>query len=297
MGSKVLTVWDERYCSDAAATTSTTKQIEIVRRAKEEGLIDLWVGSEYNEEQAWESIVRVHDPGYVYAVRLGVPKALAESQGFKWSKRFAASLPRIWAGQIEACRLAFEKGVVFHPVSGAHHAGYREGEGFCTFNFLVGAGREMLVENAKKIGIIDLDAHTGNGTYELAGKDPQFALFDIAEYPWVRVSPTRRVLYRNAVNSTEYMKWLHELPKWLDANKPDLVQYQAGMDCYEKDPVGKIRGMNAKRLALRDAYVIREVMKRKIPMVVNVAGGYLPESTDLHVQTVRILFNALDGKE
>jgi len=64
-------------------------------------------------------------------------KELAQSQGFRWSPEFADALARIWNGQFVAAKMALDtKGIVFHPVSGAHHAGFSRGSGFCTFNFL-----------------------------------------------------------------------------------------------------------------------------------------------------------------
>ena len=287
---RVPTIWDERYCTPAAHTNSTMKQLAVVRAALAEGLLDVRP-SPFEESAAWQSVAAIHAPEYVAAVRSGRPRSLAESQGFIWSPAFAASVARIWSGHIAASRLALVERVVFHPVSGAHHARRGTGGGFCTFNFLAGAGTRLLDDGAvDRVMVIDLDAHPGDGTYHLVGDDTRFALFDIAGADWIGSFETERLFYRVARTAAEYRALLENLPAALDRFRPQLVQYQAGVDCHEHDPVGGITGVDATLLLDRDRFVIEEVVSRRIPLVVNLAGGYQPGgvSERLHVQTVRL---------
>ena len=289
----LTTIWDERYCTDAASTNSTTKQAEVVRAAMGEGLLRLqpWP---WNEARAWESIGQVHEASYVEAVRFGQPRHLAESQGFRWSPGFAKAVARIWAGHAFACRLALREGLVFHPVSGAHHADAARGGGFCTFNFLVGAGRQLLETGAvRRVAIVDLDAHQGDGTWRLVRDDRRFGVFDAAGSDWIGEQGRgvdERACFHVVPDADAYAKAMATLPAFLDAFRPDLVQFQAGMDCHEDDPVGGIRGVDAGFLAQRDRLVIDEVLARGIPLVINLAGGYQSDGTSvaLHVQTARI---------
>jgi acetoin utilization deacetylase AcuC-like enzyme len=286
----VPTVWDERYCTPAAHTNSTIKQLGVVRAAVAEGLLDIR-SVPFEESATWGLIGAVHAPEYVAAVRTGRPRSLAESQGFIWSPAFAESVARIWNGHIAACRLALAERVAFHPVSGAHHARRETGAGFCTFNFLAGAGKRLLDEGAvARVMVVDLDAHQGDGTYHLVRGDPRFALFDIAGTDWIGSFETERLFYRVARTAAEYRALLQNLPAALDAFRPQLVQYQAGMDCHEHDPIGGIRGVDAALLSDRDRLVVDQVVSRGIPLVINLAGGYQPGgvSERLHVQTARL---------
>jgi acetoin utilization deacetylase AcuC-like enzyme len=226
----------------------------------------------------------------VEAVRTGESRALAQSQRFRWSPEFAESVARIWSGHQAACRLALSEGVALHPVSGAHHARREQGGGFCTFNFLVGAGRAVLREGlVQRVAVIDLDAHQGDGTLDLAGDDPAFALFDIAGWKWVGAFDTGRNFYRAAKDAVQYGRHLRRLPLWLDRVKPQIVQFQAGVDCFADDPIGGIVGVDEEFLAARDRLVIVEVRGRGIPLVVNLAGGYAEGTSQrLHVQTIRV---------
>lgn len=287
-------VFDTRYCTIAAPTIGTTKQAEVVRAALQEGLPDLrpWA---FNETRAWAGVERVHEPAYVRAVRSGEPRSVAESQGFTWSPEFAQSVARIWAGHLYACRLALTEGIVFHPVSGAHHARCEGGAGFCTFNFLVGAGLAVLDgRRVGRVAIVDLDAHQGDGTHALVGDDRRFGLFDIAGQDWIGQMEHDRVTFSVVRSAADYETALSRLPAFLDRFEPGLVQYQAGVDCHEDDLVGGIDGVDAAVLSRRDRFVIGEVVRRGIPLVVNLAGGYQSEgrTVGLHVETMRIAAEA-----
>lgn len=293
----VPTIWDERYCTRAAPTISTTKQAEVVRQAAESNLLDLrpWA---FGRWHAWEGVETVHDAAYARAVRTGEPRWLAESQGFTWSPAFADAVARTWAGHLAACRLARETGIVFHPVSGAHHARRTRGGGFCTFNFLAGAGLAALgAGDATRVAIVDLDAHQGDGTWELVGEDPRFAIFDVAGQDWIGERRTDRATMAVVASAKAYADRLAELPRFLDTVAPGLVQYQAGMDCHQDDPVGGIPGVDAEFLSRRDAFVIGEVVRRGIPLVVNLAGGYQDagRTVALHVETVRVAAEVLQA--
>lgn len=290
---KLITIWDDRYCVDAAHTNSTRKQAHVVRMALDEGLLELHPVA-FEAGLAWADIARVHAPAYVHAVRTGQPTVLAESQGFKWSAAFAESVALIWGGHFAACRLALDARMVFHPVSGAHHARRERGGGFCTFNFLAGASRRLLDEEVvRRVLVVDLDAHQGDGTHALIGDDPRVGLFDIAGSNWIGEFDTDRLFYKVARGPENYRAHLGQLPAMLDRFKPELVQYQAGMDCHESDPIGGIDGIDEAFLLERDRFVIREVVARRIPVVINLAGGYEGFSERLHVQTARIALDLI----
>ena len=285
---KVFTLWDESYITNASGTIlSTHKAKGVVERAMAEGLIHLQ-RPVCHETLAWVDMATVHDPRYVEALRTGAPKNLACSQGFRWSPQFARSIARIWTGQQQAVRAATRHKLVLHPVSGAHHAGYESGAGFCSANFLVGAARFAIDHGlAARVGILDLDVHLGDGTYRLIERTPEIECLDINEHNWGVEHP----LCLTVSTGAAYLNVLRlALPQWLDRFQPSLVCYQAGMDPHESDPVGGIPGMTARRLAVRDAYVLRTLRDRGIPVVVNLAGGYQPHITEgLHVQTIRIM--------
>jgi len=283
----MLTVFSKIYHQpDASDMTSTRKQIEVVQRAQECGLVPPhWIPSPLATE---EDVAKVHDPEFVHAVKTGEPRFLAESQGFRWSPKYGESLFTIFGGHMSACRLAVKfKGLVFHPCSGAHHAGYHRGAAFCTFNFLAGGPFPLLEDGTiKRVLIIDFDEHQGNGTHEIVGADPRFAQFDISGCFFGAPEVDEPETFFKVVRDQEaYFDAMVKLPRMLDLFQPDLVEYQAGMDCFEGD--GGPSGMSEEALRIRDRYVFNEVfVKRGIPCVWNLAGGYCEKTVQLHVNTV-----------
>jgi acetoin utilization deacetylase AcuC-like enzyme len=291
--NKILTIWNDAYTTDAASTNSTSKQRLVISLSKAEGLIELR-SAPFDADATWTDIATVHDPAFVEAVKTGQPRHLAQSQGFTWTSAFADAVARIWSGHIAACRTALHEGMVLHPVSGAHHAGYARGSGFCTFNFLVGAARAMVQDGAGRQAIVDLDAHPGDGTYALTRGDNAIALFDIAGGSWGDVRNDPRVEYHVARDAAGYREALYRLPVFLDRVRPALVQYQAGMDPFADDPVGGIDGITGAFLIERDRFAIEQVRARGIPLVVNLAGGYVRGVSErLHVNTIRVMASAL----
>jgi acetoin utilization deacetylase AcuC-like enzyme len=288
---KIKTVWHDSYFQPTAASwLSTRKQKDVVAGASN---LIVMAGADSLVEpspEVWASIARIHDPAYVEAVRTGEPRHLAQSQGFKWSREWADSVARIWAGQTEAAKIALEEGISFHPASGAHHAERSTGGGFCTFNYLVGAAKDVLAMGVEKVLICDLDTHQGNGVFDLVD-DPRIVQFDISGCNF-GVRPQEHleggIFYRCVDTHEEYFEALDNLTTYLDYHKPGLVLFQAGMDCHEQD-MGPVEGLNAERLIERDLFVFRECKRRGIPVAFNLAGGYIKGglTVQLHVNTVR----------
>ena len=117
----ILTIWNDAYTTDAASTNSTSKQRLVIDVARADGLIELRAVP-FDANATLADIATVHDAAFVEAVKTGQPRHLAQSQGFTWSRRCGRREALIWSGHIEACRAALQKGMVLHPVSGAHHA-------------------------------------------------------------------------------------------------------------------------------------------------------------------------------
>jgi acetoin utilization deacetylase AcuC-like enzyme len=112
---------------------------------------------------------RVHAPAYVAAVRSGEPRALAESQGFSWDPQLWPMVCASNGGAVSAALAALHSGRAGALASGLHHARRNHGNGFCTFNGLALAALAALDAGARRVLVLDLDAHCGGGTDELVG--------------------------------------------------------------------------------------------------------------------------------
>lgn len=251
-----------------------------------------------------EDLLRVHTAEYIEAVKIGLPRDLAESQKFPWSEVLYPSVCLTGGGVLEAARSALENGASAALASGFHHACADHGEGFCTFNGLVVALEALRAEGKiRTAAILDMDLHYGNGTASLAESRPWMRALSIygndywknQAYPDVRerrhadgsnhfsvpLIPSgesdRRVLFE-AVN--HHLSWL------LQDGKPDILLYQAGADPLRDDPYSPLQ-LAHEDLEMRDRMVFEFAKAEEIPIAWVLAGGYCPEIE----KVVRVHFN------
>jgi acetoin utilization deacetylase AcuC-like enzyme len=144
-------------------------------------------------------LARVHDHAYVDAVRLGRPLDLAESQGFAWDGGLWTSACAHTGGMVAAAHAALERGCAGSLSSGQHHARRDTGEGFCTFNGIALAARE-LAGAGKRVLIIDTDAHCAGGTHSLVEDDARISQMDIAVSAFDDYAPAPR--HRTCASTT-----------------------------------------------------------------------------------------------
>lgn len=252
-----------------------------------------------------DDLLRVHTLRYVDAVCSGEPRDLAEMQKFPWSASLYPSVLLTSGGCLAAARKALEEGVSAALVSGFHHACADHGEGFCTFNGLV-VTADALMEGgeAKKIAVLDMDLHYGNGTAQLAVARPYlFAMSIYGNDYWNNVA-YRDVSARHHVDGPNHrsfalpagcdgrvmMRVMEEaLPSLLDFG-PDVILYQAGADPYREDPYSPL-ALDHDDLLARDRHVFAFAKRHGIPIAWVLAGGYTEDIS----KVVRVHTNTFDA--
>jgi acetoin utilization deacetylase AcuC-like enzyme len=205
-----------------------------------------------------ENLRLAHEIAYVDAVldlkqRNGFGNKLAE---------VAATLPWTTGSIVSAARhVARCGGVAISPTSGFHHACYRNGGGFCTFNGLMVAVRVLQFEElARRVGILDIDMHYGNGTDDIIRR---LDVKDVVH--WTFGS--------HVEGPGDAEQFLEELPGVLATfDECEVVLYQAGADPYVEDPLGGVLTME--QLRRRDRLVFQHFARTRVPLVWNLAGGY-----------------------
>jgi len=244
-----------------------------------------------------ESLRAVHTDQYIKAILTGEPRALATSQGLPtWTEDIARGWLLNVGGLFAAAEAALHKRTITGNLGqGYHHASVDRGMGFCTINGLVVVAKKLIRQRAaRRIMIVDLDHHEGNGTAELIIGDERIWNVSIygsymggppaarnnhvlrVDHEAVDLGPKRDANYLAAISGT--------LPPLLHRHHPDLILYQAGMDPYDG------AGISPAALAIRDAYVFALARTRSTPVVWALAGGYADLHTlvRLHTQTARM---------
>lgn len=218
---------------------------------------------------------RVHAPAYVAAVRTGVPRALAESQGFSWDPQLWSMVLASNGGAVAAALAALRSGRAGALASGLHHARRAHGAGFCTFNGLAIAALRALDAGARKVLVLDLDAHCGGGTHELVGGNDAIHSLDIAVDRFDSYAPAPGNSLDHVERAADYLPTLQARLAALAKQPFDLCLYNAGMDPHEHSPVGGLSGIDEALLAQRERTVFEWCRARKLPVAFVLAGGYI----------------------
>lgn len=251
---------------------------------------------------------RVHTKEYLNNVHHCASAMFAQASGVglvialvpNWIIRWKALYPMRLAtgGTVEATELALKNGWAINLSGGYHHAKKDDCYlgGFCIYNDAAIAAHKAITEyNIKKILVVDLDAHQGNGNESIFSEQATFKnkvdVFDIYgsnNYP----PSTERALiekqktwYNHPINveladNTEYKKLLDNLSDAIQKTSPELIIYNAGTDIYEKDPLGQMK-VTEQGIIDRDAYVFKLAKEKNIPIVMMLSGGYTKESTGI----------------
>lgn len=214
--------------------------------------------------------------------------------GFPQSPGLTARELIITQGTIDCCHFAFKSGIALNVAGGTHHAFVDRGEGFCLLNDQAVAANYLLHEKlAKKILIIDLDVHQGNGTAKLFENEPRvftFSMHGQHNYPFHKEKSSLDVPLTDGINDTTYLRILSEtLPKLIEQVKPDFCFYQSGVDILETDKYGKLK-VTLQGCKQRDEIVFSLTKNHAIPCVVSMGGGYSPDVRNIveaHCNTFR----------
>ena len=215
--------------------------------------------------------------------------------GLPWSEGLLRRSLASAQGTIIAARNAVQDGIASNLAGGTHHAYPDHGEGYCVFNDIAIAARVLKREGfAKRVAVIDCDVHQGNGTAVVFQDDPTVFTFSIhgeKNFPARKEQSKLDIHLPDGVRDEEYMAILHEhIPRILDDFKPDFVFYQAGVDPFEGDRLGKLK-MTLDGLKRRDEFVIGACCERDLPIVTTMGGGYAKQinnTVEAHCNTVRV---------
>jgi acetoin utilization deacetylase AcuC-like enzyme len=220
-----------------------------------------------------------HSPTYVSQVLTQtVPVPLERVIGFKMTAPVAMRSRCAVAGTALAARLAFEHGAACNTAGGSHHASFDGGAGFCVFNDVAVAARLMQEEGvARRILVVDLDVHQGDGTARIFQNDPRvFTLSVHCEQNWPRRKAVSDmdVGVERGTGDAAYLKIARAaVNDALEASRPDLVFFNAGVDPHKDDRLGLLDLTDA-GLRAREAMVFDEVLRRGVPVVGVLGGGY-----------------------
>ena len=156
---------------------------------------------------------RVHEPEYIRKIESGrldrkeqILLGLPVTPGL-----FTRSATEVEATRL-ACHAALTEGIGVCLAGGTHHAFREHGEGYCVFNDVAIAIRDLQDKQPNiKIMVVDTDAHQGNGTAALLADDPRVFTYSIhvgRNYPTKKTTSTLDIETVRYVEGEMYLKQL-----------------------------------------------------------------------------------------
>ena len=180
-------------------------------------------------------------------------------------------------GTVLASKLALDSKLACNTAGGSHHATFDCGAGYCVFNDVAVAANFLKNKGyAKKILIIDLDVHQGNGNSEIFKNDKDVLTFSMhcaSNYPAKKSKSDIDIELKDYMEDEEYINILHNNLRKLNENKYDFVFYVAGVDIHFEDRLGKLN-ITDEGVNKRDQIVIENFYSKNIPLCGVLGGGY-----------------------
>jgi acetoin utilization deacetylase AcuC-like enzyme len=245
---------------------------------------------------SWDDLRLVHTGPYLNDIASGtLPREAQRRIGFPWSEAMVERARRSVGATIAAAQTALDEGVSANLAGGTHHAFPDRGEGYCVFNDVAVAAHVLQREQrARRVAVIDLDVHQGNGTAAIFRDDRSVftcSIHGAQNFPFKKEVSDFDVALPDGTGDQEYLAALDKaLTETLNHHQPDFVFYLAGADPYEGDRLGRMK-LTIDGLRERDEMVFERCRRMSLPMAVSMSGGYAPDIdaiVTIHTNTIRI---------
>ncbi|MFX1257185.1 MAG: histone deacetylase [Promethearchaeota archaeon] len=171
-----------------------------------------------------------------------------------------------------------------------HHAFQQKGSGLCIFNNIANSILYLrkVLNYKKRIAIVDIDDHFGDGIVQYFYDDPTVLYFSIHEFDFVEYDigfitelGEAEGLGKNinfpipmGLRDEEFLEFMEILEPILKEFKPDLIIVAIGFDMHFSDPIGNcnLTSTSYFRFAKRILKIAEEVSEGKLAFVLE--GGY-----------------------
>ena len=228
----------------------------------------------------------VHNRDYVMNVKEGnLSRDQERKINLPWTDKLAKRSFLAIQGTLQTSQLALDYGIACHLAGGTHHAFKDCGSGFCVFNDLAYASITLLNQKkVKKILILDLDVHQGDGTASICENIDNIFTCSIHcknNFPFDKKNSNLDVPIDDEVNDVKYINILTKTLDQIESNfTPDIVFYDAGVDVHSNDDLGNLN-LTDDGIKKRDEIVCEYFKEKKIPLCTVIGGGYSKNRQEL----------------
>ena len=217
-----------------------------------------------------ENLKQSHDIDYINKVSKDkLTKNDLRLINLPWSKRLRERSFLEIEGTFLTAKKALKTGLACHLGGGTHHAHFDHGYGFCVMNDLSYTAINLINKKlAKKILILDLDVHQGDGTINICQKYSSIytcSMHSESNFPYEKKQGCMDVGLASGMSDNEYLKTLNNTLTLIEGKiTPDIVLYDAGVDVFTNDKLGNLK-LSFDGIKKRDQLVINHYRNKKIP--------------------------------
>ena len=248
-----------------------------------------------------EQILLAHTEEYFESFEKGsIGSQAMRKIGFPWSYELHMRSLASVGGAIESAIEALKNGIGGNLAGGTHHAFAGHGEGFCVFNDFAVVINYLQKNNlSKKIAVIDLDVHQGNGNASLLKDNKDVFILDMHgknNYPFRKIPSTLDIELEDNTEDDQYLEMLKENIRKVFEFEPELILYLAGVDALKEDHLGRL-SLSKEGLMERDRIVLSESKKRNIPVSLALGGGYsrpIEHTVEAYCNTYKVVKEIFD---
>jgi len=227
---------------------------------------------------SFETLNEAHSKDYILKIKDKSLDLLSQKKiGFPLNDSVVQRSFVATGGTVLASKLAINHGLACNTAGGSHHATFNEGGGFCVFNDVAVAARYLQKKGyARRILIVDLDVHQGNGTADIFKDDGSVFTFSMhckSNYPAKKTKSDLDVELDDNLEDAKYLEILKKYITYLNQESFDFVFYIAGVDIHHDDRLGKLK-ITDQGIKKRDEIVIGNFYQKRIPLCGVLGGGY-----------------------
>ena len=224
------------------------------------------------------TLLDVHEETYINKINnLSLNKDEIRKLGFPLVKSVRRRSFVATGGTVLASKLAVKHKLACNTAGGSHHAFPNQGNGYCVFNDVAVAAKYLKKKyQYKKILILDLDVHQGDGTAKIFENDNDIFTVSVhskKNYPTQKQISNIDVELDDGMKDEEYINTIEHLFKKIENQNFNFVFYIAGVDIHFQDRLGKLN-ISEEGIRKRENLVINNFFKKKIPLCGVLGGGY-----------------------
>lgn len=240
------------------------------------------IATKYNtfepDEVSVPTLLNVHTEEYINKINnLSLDKDEIRKLGFPLVKSVRRRSFVATGGTVLASKLAVKHKLACNTAGGSHHAFSNQGNGYCVFNDVAVATSYLKKKyKYKKILILDLDVHQGDGTAKIFESDDSVFTVSIhskKNYPSKKQKSNIDIELEDGIKDEEYLNIVNQLLQKIGDLQFDFVFYVAGVDVHFEDRLGKLN-ITETGIRKREELVINNFFKKNIPLCGVLGGGY-----------------------